>query len=819
MLDFQKLGEITQGDIISYSGNFFIKNIFLDSRKPMASAGSVFFAVKGERHDGHRYIKELYQKGVKQFVVEKHALLNPADFPQANILQVNNSIQALQQVASYHRSLFQLPVIAITGSNGKTIVKEWLSQLLTKDFTIVKSPKSYNSQIGVPLSVWEINKSHNLGIFEAGISQPSEMEKLADILRPTYGVLTNIGTAHDSGFKDRKEKIREKLKLFKDCRMVFYNKDYSGVEEELQKYDCQKFSWSWNGNADMTVMKAGYTGSGTLLKITSPEGSFDLNVPFRDNASLENIIHCIAVLLYFKIDFAEVQNRVRSLQPIAMRLELKEAVNGSYIIDDTYNNDLAGLHMALDFLGQQKQRAKKTLILSDLLESGLEEQEMYKSISEVLKEKGVDRVIGIGPVILKNKNVFPSSATFYASTEDFINSIQEKTFEDELILVKGARVFQFEKIIRKLQNKVHGTVLEINLDALSSNLNYYRSRLKPDTKIMVMVKAFAYGSGSNEVASLLEFHRVDYLAVAYADEGVQLRQNGITTPIMVMNPSYQTLENIMHYNLEPEIYSLKIARELQEYMKKNNHPSCKIHLKIDSGMHRLGFEKEDLEGLIEWLKQNPQIEVASVFTHLAGADGAEFNDFSKEQVQRFEFMANCIEEVLGYKVIKHALNSAGIVRFPDFQFDMVRLGIGLYGVEANQMEQEKLQTVGTLKTIISQIKRVAPGESVGYSRKGKVEKATTIATIAIGYADGFDRRFSNGKGKVLINNKLCPVIGNVCMDMTMVDITGVNANEGDEVIVFGKDLPIYEIANEIGTISYEILTGVSERVKRVFYTE
>lgn len=819
MLNIKMIGDITGGKVIAFCVDLPVKHLLLDSRKLIVSSGSLFFAIKGERHDGHKYLQDLYQKGVKQFVVEKDAGIVPSDFPDTNILEVECSICALQKIAAYHRQQFTMPCIAITGSNGKTIVKEWLSQLLSRDYTIVRSPKSYNSQVGVPLSVWEINRSHTLGIFEAGISRPGEMSKLQSIIQPTLGILTNIGTAHDSGFKNRQEKIMEKLLLFKDCDVLFYCKDYPELQVAIEPLTCRKFSWSYHGPADMMVDRKSVSGTSALLGISYGNVHFDVTVPFCDHASIENILHCIAVLLYFKIEPSEIQSRVQNIQSVAMRLELKEAVNGCYVIDDTYNNDIAGLQMALNFLSYQKQRKKKTVILSDILETGLEEQQIYQLVATLLKEKGIDRVIGIGSVISENRRFFTGNVRFYPSTDEFLARIEEEDFEDEIILVKGARVFQFEKVVRRLQNKVHGTVMEINLDALSDNLNFYRSKLAPDTKVMVMVKAFAYGNGSNEVANLLEFHRVDYLAVAYADEGVQLRQHGITTPIMVMNPSYHTFDKIFMYQLEPEVYSLKIARELVEYIRKNNCPRCTIHLKIDTGMHRLGFENKDLPYLIELLEQNSQLQVASIFTHFAGADDTQFNEFSKCQAGRFDEMAIRLEAALGYKVLKHVLNSAGIVRFPEYQYDMVRLGIGLYGVEANNLEQDKVRAVSTLKTIISQIKEVDPGESVGYSRKGKVEKAKKIATIAIGYADGFDRRFGNGKGVVLINNTLCPVIGNVCMDMTMVDITGVEAKEGDEVIVFGKELPIITLAERIGTIPYELLTNVSERVKRVFYVE
>jgi Alr-MurF fusion protein len=820
MFTFHKIEEITRGQVLTFHKDAGIIYLLLDSRKIISPANSVFFAIKGKHHDGHQFIRELYNKGVRSFVVENKDSFKMSELPEANILQVDNAVEALQKLAAFHRSEFNYPVIGITGSNGKTIIKEWLSQLLSKDFNIVRSPKSYNSQTGVPLSVWEMNEQHTLGIFEAGISQPHEMKNLQKVIHPTIGIFSNIGTAHDEGFQNRKEKIAEKLKLFKDADVLIYCKDHDEIDKEIKSHypDLKTFSWSQHHDADIVIRDLVKEGNNSRLSLSLHGHSYSFAIPYADDASVENLMHCIAVLFYFKVDAEEIQSRIYNIHSVAMRLELKEGINSCYLIDDSYNNDLAGLNIALNFLDQQKHKEGKTVILSDVLESGMPEKELYKKIAALLKEKEIGRLIGIGPVISRNKEFFDIENFFYNSTGDFLSRLDPQDFSEEIILVKGARVFQFEKIIQRLQQKVHGTILEINLDALSHNLNFYRSFLKPHTKIMVMVKAFAYGSGSFEVANLLQFHRVDYLAVAYADEGVDLRERGISLPMMVMNPSYQTFDKMFRYNMEPELYSFKILHEYLDFLT-HHAISSKIHIKIDTGMHRLGFEEKDIPELITLLKNNTRVTVASIFTHLAGADEEVHNEFTLDQVSKFKKMAADIEDKLGYKTIRHILNSAGIVRFPDAQLDMIRLGIGLYGVEANGLKQGNIETVGTLKTIISQIKEVKAGESVGYSRKGRADKDIKIATIAIGYADGYDRRFSNGKGKVLIKGKLCPVIGNVCMDMSMVDITGIDASEGDEVIVFGKDLPIYKIAEEIGTIPYEILTNVSERVKRVFYTE
>ena len=801
--------------------------LLTDSRQLTFAPQTLFFAIKGERHDGHRFLRDLYQKGVRQFVVERSALTETqrellATFTDARIWVVENSVLALQELAKNRRASFQIPVVGITGSNGKTIVKEWLAQLLSPDYRVAKSPKSYNSQIGVPLSVWQLNDSHTLGIFEAGISQSHAMKALQDIIRPTIGIFTNIGSAHDQGFKSRKQKITEKLRLFTNCQQLIYCADYQDIEEEIKLIlqpvnpNCELVSWSRNGNEAAIQVQTEKKGHSSNLELTlknSPAPAL-FSVPFGDDASLENVIHCVVLLLKMGINPVEIQSRLQRLRPVSMRLELKDGINNCQLIDDSYNNDLVGLTMALNFLSQQEQRSKKVAILSDLLQTSQPESELYGQISALLRDKNVNQLVGIGAAFGRNRAFFGANSQFYDTTEAFLQDFLVASLRDSLVLVKGARPFQFEQIVNRFQQRVHGTVLEINLDAITNNLNYYRHKIGSQTKIMVMVKAFAYGSGSAEVAQLLQFHRVDYLAVAYADEGVLLRQNGITLPIMVMNPARETFDKLREYGLEPEIYSQKI---LSEWLEFGGNEA--IHLKLDTGMHRLGFTEEDLPSLIQQLQNHPNLRVATIFSHLVGADEATHNQFSALQYARFMAWTSQIEAVLGYCPTRHILNSAGIVRFPDYKLDMVRLGIGLYGVEANQQEQAALWPVGTLKTVVSQMKHLRAGETVGYGRRGVLENDTSVATIAIGYADGFDRRLSNGVGKVLINGVLCPVIGNVCMDMTMVDATQANAQAGDEVLIFGQELPITQIAQQIGTIPYELLTGVSERVKRVFFKE
>jgi alanine racemase len=807
--------------------------LLTDSRQISFPKQSIFFAIKGERHDGHQFLPALYASGVREFVVEEASFTESlrtetAGWDDAQIWIVPSSIKALQALVAEKRRHFNLPVVGIAGSNGKTIVKEWLVQLAAPQATIVASPKSYNSQIGVPLSVWNIGKEHTLGIFEAGISQAHEMEYLQPVMQPTIGIFTNIGPAHDDGFKSRKQKITEKLRLFTKVRKLIYRKDYTDIDEEinliLRPVNTFLKTLSWGkpaSGADVHVLNQ-KEKSRTVISLTGKLGDQKFETGFTDEASLENLTHCIVFLLDFGFSAFTIQEGIRLLKPVSMRLELKEGINHNYIIDDAYNNDFNGLSMALNFLSQQEQRQKKTLILSDLLQTGQTPGELYKMVAKLVDEKMITHLIGIGPEISSQADLFDvERVDFFPDTLSFLRDFPFGSLSDSLILIKGARPFSFEKIVQRLQQKAHGTVLEINLDALSHNLNFYKSKIGAQTKIMAMVKAFAYGSGSAEVASLLQFHRVDYLGVAYADEGVALRQSGISVPIMVMNATSQAFDLLLQYKLEPEIYSRRIFTDWISFVNKNRITTeiPAFHLKLDTGMHRLGFIKDDLEWVIETLKANPGMKVASIFSHLVGADDGVHNAFSRQQYELFADGAKQIEHALGYEAIKHILNSAGIVRFPDYKLDMVRLGIGLYGVEATGQEQQALQSVGTLKTVISQIKYLSAGETVGYSRRGHLDHDSAIATLAIGYADGYDRGLGNGVGKIWVNGALCPTVGNICMDMTMIDVTGANASEGDEVIVFGKEMPIIELSKQINTIPYEILTGIGDRVKRIFFKE
>jgi alanine racemase len=808
---FTQLPSICEGKLLQLTKDRKVEDLVIDSRKAMLTEQSVFFAIAGKRHDGHSYITELYQKGIRQFIVERP--IDVSTLTDANILLVPSSILALQRIARSHRKNFTVPVIGITGSNGKTIIKEWLYQLLSPDYRIVKNPGSYNSQIGVPLSVWQMQPHHEMALFEAGISTLDEMTALKDVIEPTMGIFTNIGTAHDEGFSTLTQKIEEKLKLFPGVEKLIYCYDHEPIRKSLSTTAIPSFSWGTNSRADMQV-----TPSDQHYIVRWNNQQHILTLPFNDHASIENCMHCIALMVNLGYTVSQVQERIGLLKTVPMRLELKQGINNCQLIDDSYNNDLGGLRISLDFLaGIQKK--KKTIILSDILQSGLPEKELIQKIRELIVNSDVVRFIGIGPILLRNQTEFqqlPIHTAFYPTTEIALHEINRNDFSQEVILIKGARTFNFEKMVALLQRKVHGTRMEIDLSKIVHNLNFFKAQLRPCVKIMVMVKAFAYGSGSEEIATLLQYHRVDYLGVAYADEGVELRKNHITIPIMVMNATEESFQSIIDYNLEPVIYSLNLLHSFTSFL--GTRPG-KVHLEIETGMKRLGLEAEDLNEAVSILKNSDNIKIASVFSHLAGADEPEHDAFTGKQVERYDQAYQLISSHLGIAPVRHILNSPGILRFPQLQMDMVRLGIGLYGVNPTTTSFHQLMPAATLKTVISQIKKVKAGESVGYGRRGKAEHEMTLATIAIGYADGFSRSFSRGAGTVLIKGYKAPVVGNVCMDMTMVDITGIAASEGDDVIIFGEGLSIQEVALRANTIPYEILTNTSERVKRIFFAE
>ena len=825
-----------------------VRHLLLDSRRVGLPAGALFFALRGPNHDGHRYLPALYAQGVRLFVVEEHAVL-PGDlgaYPAAGIVQVKSPLAALQALAAAHRAGFTGPVLAITGSNGKTIVKEWLAQLLSPDEDICRSPRSYNSQVGVPLSVWELNPArHTLGIFEAGISEAGEMARLAAVIQPTEGVFTNLGTAHDAGFASAGAKLREKLRLFQgpQLKRLFYCRDHAAVHQAVAELALPGFSWTRHAGPAADVHfdldPSGAASTGLRARVAATGRAAVFTLPFADEPSIENALHCLAVLLHRGVEPAEIQRRLARLHPVAMRLEMKLGRHDAYLLDDTYNNDLAGLALALNALARQSRPGRRTLILSDVLESGLAGEELYARVAALLPAAGVGRLVGIGEKISQLKvgseklaagdgaGPAPLVTEFYPSTEAFLATLNPTDFARETILIKGARRFGFERIVMALQAQQHGTVLEVNLDALGHNLQHYRRQLRPGTKLMVMVKAFAYGAGSYEVASLLEFQRADYLAVAYADEGVALREAGISLPIMVMNPAPDSFATLRRYRLEPEIYSFDmLAAYLAAFPAASatgTSPAFPaIHLKLDTGMRRLGFDEADLPALAAQLREHAaHLPVASLMTHLAAADDSGHDDFTRQQLAAFRRMAATLEAALGHPVLKHALNSAGILRFPEAHFDMVRLGIGLYGVDASGQHPGALRPVSELRTTISQIKTLPAGHTVGYGRRGNAAPVERrIATLAIGYADGYDRRFGNGVGTVLIHGCPAPLVGSVCMDMCMADVSAIpQARAGDVALVFGQGLPLLELAGRIGTIAYELLTNVSERVKRVFVSE
>jgi alanine racemase len=797
-----------------------VSYLLTDSRKLIFTEGSLFFALKGRQQNGHHYVKQAYTQGIRLFIVEESLT---EELPEAGVILVNNSLEALQNLAAYHRRQFQVPLVAITGSNGKTIIKEWLASLTPPNLPVVRSPKSYNSQLGVPLSVWQLEPQHELGIFEAGISQPGEMEKLAQILMPTLGIFTNLGSAHDAGFSSPEEKVKEKARLFSNCPQLIYCADHSILNKLLPRLlpNTRLISWSKTKLEHNTILvEEKSLDAGTQLTLYFEQETLSYTIPFKDKASLENITHCLVCLFTLNLVHTNLTEQLRNLPQPAMRLEMKQGVHGSILIDDAYNNDLAGLDVALGFMNQQETQGKaRTIVLSDLPQTGRPDTSLYKNVAALLKNYKIAKLLAIGPALFSHQSCFAklSEAHFWISTEDFLEGKPEKWIQNNLVLLKGARSFGFERITRRLEQKTHGTVLEIDLDALAHNLNFYRSKLKPGVKTMVMVKAFAYGSGSHEVARLLQFQKVDYLAVAYADEGVSLRQAGITLPIMVMNPSPETFSSLLDCSLEPEIYSLSQLKSFAQFLHLAGK-QAKIHLKIDTGMHRLGFSLPELPKIIPILTDNPQLQVASIFSHLAGSDSPEFDEFSHSQAEKLHLAYLQITDQVATNPIKHLVNSAGILRFPEYQFGMVRLGIGLYGADAGGTSQHELMPISKLLATVSQVKEIAAGETVGYSRAGQTNRVTQVATLSIGYADGYDRRFSNGIGYVLINGQKAPVLGKVCMDMTMVDATEIKVEEGDEAVLFGPELPITELAKQIGTIPYEILTNVSERVKRVFYS-
>ncbi len=815
---------------LRFPENQFVRYLAIDSRTLNHPEETMFFALKDKR-DGHDFIPAAYAAGLRFFVVSESYKLVQDNFPDAYFLVVKDTLIALQLIARQHRQAFKLPVIGITGSNGKTLVKEWLYQLLQGEEQVRRSPKSFNSQIGVALSVWEIQAGDTLGIFEAGISKRKEMEALRDMIQPSIGVLTHMGDAHQSGFSSMEEKLKEKLKLFDGVETFIYSPAFIPNHFKETLPGQHKFTWLLDekGEADLKVQQLSVNEGMAELMMTYKAEVVIIKLPFQDLASLENLAICLATLLVLKFKLPEAVQKLKFLHPVSMRMTLVKGFNDCSIIDDTYSSDLDSLKIAIDFLKQQKQHPKHSLILSEVLESGLAAEVLYSQIANLIKQNEIDRFIGVGPIISAHAQLFPKSAVFFESTEALLEQLDALHFAKESILIKGARRFGLERITALLSAKAHDTVLEINLRALNDNLQAYRRLLQPGVKLMAMVKAFSYGSGSYEIANLLSFQKVDYLTVAYADEGVQLRQSGIKLPIMVMSPEPNAFQLMWDYKLEPEIYSLDLLAVYLQFLKLNgisdkDRKLVPIHLKLDTGMHRLGFEAHHISALKALLKDNPALQVKSIFTHLVAADEAVHDDFTHLQIERYQKMYEDIITVLDDKPLRHVLNTAGIARFPKAQFDMVRLGIGLYGLGNDFKGAEELQSVLEWKTTISQIKQLEAGETVGYGRSGKITRPTLLATVKVGYADGYSRKFGNGQGKMRIQGCEVPTLGSICMDMCMLDITAlaeraITVKPGDEVVIFDSSDTIRQLAAQLDTIPYEIVCNISQRVKRVYYYE
>jgi alanine racemase len=813
----EHIAQIVEGRIMGTPGLPEIHHLVIDSRKIIFPETSVFFALKGPQHNGHQFIEKAALAGVKNFIVSEV----PIDWQKNDscFVLVKDTQVALQQLAQYHRRQFDIPVVGITGSNGKTIVKDWLSFVLSRQYNLCKNPKSYNSQVGVPLSVWHLQPENEIGIFEAGISQPGEMKNLEPIILPTLGIFTNIGSAHEENFNTMEEKLREKIGLFKNCTHLIFSNQNPSIETEIEKIYPDKLCITW-GEAEDSVYKVSHKKNAgkTEIFLTNGDENYTFFIPYTDGASIENAVNVFLTALVLHADMAVVTEQMAVLPQINMRLAFKTGKNNCFIIDDTYSNDFDSLKIAIDSLSNLTQYPKKTIILSNIAQSQKNGAELYKNIADILTQKHIQRMIGIGKEIGAYQNLFPSHSLFFEDVHEFLENLPQIHFFNEAILVKGARVFEMEKIVTRLENKVHDTVLEVNLNAMVNNLNYYRSKISRKTKIMAMVKASGYGTGTHEIAHVLNFHHVDYLGVAYADEAIELRNHGIDLPIMVMNAEASPYDLLVEKKLEPVIYNFENLFQLFEY-KKNGGEVPPIHIELDTGMHRLGFDPTHITQLTDLLKTQNQLEIKSVFSHLAASDEEGMDDFTLKQIKSFKNMTAQIEQAVQKTFIKHIANSAGASRFTEASFDMIRLGVGLYGVGANTNEQFKLQPVIGLLSTIAQITQVKRGESIGYGRSYMAQHDMTIATIPIGYADGYRRSLGNGKGKMFVQGQPAAVVGRVCMDMTMIDITGLNVEVGEKVEIIGENQPIEKFAQTLDTIPYEVLTSISQRVRRVYTQE
>ncbi len=802
--------ELNIRPLISNDLSSKISELVYDSRKVNNPDESLFFALKATR-DGHDFIPDAYKKGIRNFVIS-----NPVAFFEGkndvNVIQVDNVLQFMQELVAYHRKQFQYPIIGITGSNGKSIVKAWLFQLLIPEKKVYQSPKSYNSQLGVALSLWNLGPQYDLAIIEAGISEPGEMSSLQKMIQPNIGIFTNIGVAHSQNFSSKLEKLKEKMKLFSQVDTLIAGSDY--IDTEQIDHNIRLVTWGRTDRDQIQLIQEETHNQLSKLKIRIGEVICICQVPFTDRASIENIMSCIACMYFMGYDAETIVERIQNLKPLEMRLQLKKGINNSSIIDDSYSNDLASLKISLEFLNQQNQHNSKTLILSEM-EGLAESEKLQQKLIALLNSSELQKFIWVGNKYPWLKDIEIDLMKEYATTEEFLEHLTELNLSDESILIKGARKFQFERIVQRLALRSHGTVLEINLNAISNNLMLYRSLIPKNVKLMAMVKAFSYGSGSFEVANLLQFSKVDYLTVAFADEGVELRTAGIALPIMVLSPDRDTFQSLIQHNLEPEVYSMDFLHEFIEFLEEQKINDFKIHLKLDTGMHRLGFFPSEIDAVVEKLKSQKQVRVQSFFTHLVASGDSNQDEFTASQISSYLTAAQKLEQGLGYKFIKHVANTSAIVRWPQAHLDMVRLGIGLYGVDMDK-NLMNLEQVSCLKTTVTQIKELPAGETVGYDRKGVLSRDSKIATVKIGYADGYARRFGNSVGKMQINGFLAPTVGNICMDMCMLDVTGQDVQVGDEVLVFPD---LMQAASDIGTIPYELLVNISSRVKRVYYYE
>ncbi|MDR0693884.1 MAG: bifunctional UDP-N-acetylmuramoyl-tripeptide:D-alanyl-D-alanine ligase/alanine racemase [Prevotellaceae bacterium] len=818
--------------IPGHSGDAEISSLLAGSRHLPATEGCLFFALKSARNDDHHRIEELYGKGVRHFVVQ-YIPENMKGRDDADFLLVENTLDALRQLAAAHRKQFTVPITGITGDNGKTTVKEWLAYLLAADRKVVKSPKSYYCPAGVPLAVWEMQPGDDIAIFEAGRSQPGGMQRNREVIQPTAGILTGVDAVFDEHFTTREQKIEEDLQLFTGVKTLIYCADHADVRQQVAGNPALKeipaFTWGTARGSTLRRQDTVIQNGSATLTATYKKEQLAITIPFTDKAAIENAMHCWAFLLLMKYSPKVIAERMQTLPAVGTRMELKEAINNCSLVSDGYPSGFHSLQTAVDFLNRQQQHTKKTVILLNFPPGrGYGENEWYAAIARLLAENNISRIIGIGQAVAQHAGEFTIEKSFFPDAASFLRDFPLSGFRDEAILLKGVQTAAFEKIDSALQEKTYKTKLEINLDAITHNLDHFRSKLTSGVRLMAMVKAFSYGSGSFEIAGLLQSRQVDYLGVASIDEGVELRKAGIRTPIMVINPEEQYFGKMTDYQLEPEIYNLRTWRALLEYINSRTAPAppVPVHIKLDTGMHRLGFGDNDLPQLLEELAkirqdggEQPAVHIASVFSHLAASDNPQLDRFTHRQIVTFKRMAQQVKTVCGYPVCRHILNSAGIARFPEAQFDMVRLGIGLYGIGVNETEQQHLKNISTLKTVISQIKQLPAGETVGYNRNHKVTREIRIGIIPIGYADGLPRKFGNGKGSVWVNEKQAPVIGNVCMDMCMIDLSGITAQENDEVIVFGDAQPVTEVAKNLETIPYEVFTNISRRVKRSYFQE